>query len=114
MQKSTEADLLSKERQTLDSEFVRKYKHGTNEEILEYLRSVARELGKIPTKHEVMGYFYIKSRLGPWPRVLEMAGLKEVSKRQYAKQQKLVATNRMNKKNAKQNMGKVLKAFKEM
>ena len=61
----------------LEAEFAKKHRHDTDDELIRYLRRVAKKLGHIPKKHEVLGYALIKSRLGPWPRVLEMAGLKK-------------------------------------
>ena len=66
----------------LEAEFAKKHRHDTDEELIRYLRGVAKKLGHIPKKHEVLGYALIKSRLGPWPRVLEMAGLKEKRKKE--------------------------------
>ncbi len=60
-----------------EEEFFQKHKSDTDEELLSYLKSIAVKTGHAPSKHEVIGFAYIKSRLGPWPRVLEKAGLKE-------------------------------------
>ena len=61
-----------------EGEFAQKHKNDTDEELLAYLRSSVAKTGHVPSKHEVVGFTYIKRRLGPWPRVLEKAGLKEV------------------------------------
>lgn len=61
-------------------EIVYIYSGKTDEELCEIVRTYARKLGRTPKKDEVPGSRYIKSRLGPWPRVLEKAGVKEVSK----------------------------------
>lgn len=66
----------------LEAEFAKKHRHDTDEELIRYLRGVAKKIGHIPKKHEVLGYALIKSRLGPWPRVLEMAGLKKKRKKE--------------------------------
>jgi len=65
----------------VNAEFVRHHRQDTDEELLDYVRYCAVELGHIPKKHEVLGFSYIKSRLGPWPRVLESAGLKETKQK---------------------------------
>lgn len=57
--------------------FCRLHRHDTDEQLLELLRIYSRETGKVPTKQDFIGFRYLKSRLGPWPRILEMAGLKE-------------------------------------
>ena len=64
----------------LEAEFAKKHKRDTDEELIRYIRDTAEKLGHIPNKREVHGYALIKSRLGPWPRVLEMAGLKKKEK----------------------------------
>jgi len=60
-----------------EEEFARNHRKDTDEELLAYLRDCAAKLGRVPNKHEVAGFILIKSRFGPWPRVLERAGLKE-------------------------------------
>jgi hypothetical protein len=61
----------------LEAEFAREHKRDTDDELIQYIRDTAKKLGHVPSKHEVRGYALIKSRLGPWPRVLEIAGLKK-------------------------------------
>ena len=46
----------------LEAEFAKKHRHDTDEELIRYLRGVAKKLGHIPKKHEVLGYALIKSR----------------------------------------------------
>jgi hypothetical protein len=67
----------------IEADFAKKHKHDTDEELMQYLRNAARKLGHLPKKREVPGYALIKSRFGPWPRVLEMAGLKEAKGIEY-------------------------------
>ena len=71
---------------------VEAYMKMTDEELLEMIRVKTEELGHVPTKHDIPGAFYIKSRFGPWPRVLEAAGVKEVTsdrvKRSMARREK--------------------------
>lgn len=66
-----------KEIMRLEAEFAKQHKHDSDAELIQYLRSIADKLGHIPKKREILGYALIKSRFGPWPRVLEMAGLKD-------------------------------------
>jgi hypothetical protein len=64
-----------------EAEFARQHKDDSDEALLQYIRDCAEKLGHIPKKHEVIGFTYLKSRFGPWPRVLEKAGLKELKKK---------------------------------
>lgn len=59
----------------------------TDEEMLDLVRQRAAELGHVPSKSEMKGVARLKARFGPWNRMLEAAGLKEISKRT---QEKLV------------------------
>lgn len=60
-------------------EYVLIYMEETDEELMARLCRICEELGRLPKKEDVPGSYYIKQRLGPWPRVLEKAGLKPVS-----------------------------------
>ena len=51
------------------------------EEIFVFVRNTTEELGRMPTKADLMCPWYLKERFGPWPRFLEKAGVKEVSER---------------------------------
>ena len=50
---------------------------------LDELKRKAKQLGRLPRKEDfdVVTLSRIKAFLGPWPRALEAAGLKEVKKR---------------------------------
>lgn len=50
-------------------------------EAIRFLRDKAAELGRLPKKQDFSEGLVsvIKTRLGPWPRALEKAGLKEPS-----------------------------------
>ena len=50
---------------------------------IETLRQKSEELGKLPKKSDfdVVTLSRIKAFLGPWPRALEAAGLKEAKKK---------------------------------
>ena len=67
---------LNEERRALEDKFTEEHKKDSNEELLDIVRKKAEELGRAPKKHEVIGFVCIKMRFGPWPRVLEKAGLK--------------------------------------
>ena len=58
--------------------FTKQHSKDTDEELIGYLKELSIKLGHVPKKHEVYGFTYLKSRFGPWPRVLEKAGLKEI------------------------------------
>lgn len=49
---------------------------------VELLQNKCKELGRLPKKEDfdVVTLSRIKAFLGPWPRALEAAGLKEVTK----------------------------------
>ena len=68
---------LNEERKILEDKFAEEHKNSTDKELLDVVRKKAEELGRLPKKHEVVGFVCIKARFGPWPRVLEKAGLKE-------------------------------------
>ena len=72
-----------------EAEFARKHKHDTDEELIEYLKCCAEKLKSCPKKNDVIGHTYLKQRLGPWPRILERAGLKEKSQKRIEKEQKM-------------------------
>ena len=67
---------LNEERRLIEAEFGETHRSTDDDELLQIVRDKAFELGRPPKKSEVIGFVYIKSRLGPWPRVLEKAGLK--------------------------------------
>jgi len=56
-----------------------KYAHMSDEELLDIVRSATKVLGRVPKKTEIPAFWSIKQRLGPWPRVLVKAGVKEPS-----------------------------------
>ena len=61
------------------------YREKTDEELYQYLKDLAAKLGRPPLKADVPGYCYIKKRLGSWPRILEQAGLKQVTEKRKKK-----------------------------
>lgn len=65
------------------------YERMTDEEIFQFVRNTADELGHPPIKTDLMCPWYLKERFGPWPRFLEAAGVKEVSERRKKKLQEL-------------------------
>jgi len=75
-------DDLKKDFPWLNSEeYVRwnQYERMEDEAVLAILRRQAESLGHLPAKYEIPDAAYFKQRFGPWPRVLEKAGLKPVS-----------------------------------
>lgn len=60
-----------------EAEFAKMRKKDKDDELLDYLELCAQKLGRRPNKSDVVGYTYIRRRLGPWNRVLERAGLEE-------------------------------------
>ena len=56
-----------------------KYEEMSDEEVLHLLRVHAARLDHLPAKHEIPDADYYRKRFGPWPRVLEKAGLKPPS-----------------------------------
>ena len=65
-----------------------KYAAMSDEELLDVLRQRAAELGRLPIKEDVTGAAYFKQRFGPWPRILEQAGLKPVSEKHLHRKEK--------------------------
>ena len=74
--------------QKQEAEFARTHKNDTDDELIAYLVKCSKELGRCPKKDKVIGHTYLKARLGPWPRILERAGLKEKSQKRIEKEQK--------------------------
>ena len=56
-----------------------KYEAMSDEEVLNLLRTYAAGLDHLPTKNDIPDADYYRKRFGPWPRVLEKAGLKPPS-----------------------------------
>lgn len=67
---------------------IARYKLMSDEELYDILRAKNAELGHLPAKKDVPGAEYFKQRFGPWPRILEAAGLKPVSERQLHRKEK--------------------------
>lgn len=72
---------LAGRQKDLCREYIKLYKKKSDEQLYQYLRDIADELGRVPKKSEVPAFGYIKSRLGKWPRILEDAGIKPVRKK---------------------------------
>ena len=75
--------------QKQEAEFARTHKSDTDDELIAYLVKCSKELGRCPKKEDIIGHTYLKQRLGPWPRILERAGLKEKSQKRLEKEQKM-------------------------
>ena len=65
-----------------------KYAAMSDEELYDVLRMKAKELGRLPIKNDVVCAEYFKQRFGPWPRILEQAGLKPVSEQHLRRKEK--------------------------
>ena len=68
---------LDRERREIESKFAKEHEKDSDEELLNIVRNKANELGRPPKKTETIGFVCLKMRFGPWPRVLEKAGLKK-------------------------------------
>ena len=75
--------------QKQEAEFAKTHKRDTDEELIAYLVKCSKELGRCPKKEDIIGHTYLKQRFGPWPRILERAGLKEKSQKRLEKEQKM-------------------------
>lgn len=64
-----------------ENEFILKNSDTDDAELLEYVRHCAKQLGRVPKRHEVVGFVLLKQRFGAWNRVLEKSGLREVRKK---------------------------------
>lgn len=62
-----------------ENNLLRAYQKMTDEELLDVICKMAEKMGRIPRKQDVELSWYFKNRFGPWPRMLEAAGLKPVS-----------------------------------
>ena len=58
-----------------DREWAAEHETDTDEELLDYLRSCAEELGYTPVRREVLGSTYISERFGNWAVALTIAEL---------------------------------------
>lgn len=85
--KIIEKDLQTLQRQ--EAEFAKTHKSDTDDELIAYLVKCSKELGRCPKKEDIIGHTYLKQRFGPWPRILERAGLKEKSQKRLEKEQKM-------------------------
>ena len=65
-----QASLLKKE-----NRFAQAHKDDTNAQLLEYLHTFAKELGRTPNACEIIGGRYIEKRFGNWNRAVLAAGL---------------------------------------
>ena len=83
-------------------EIVRYYSELPDEQIYDIIRRKTAELGHLPRKIDVHGSTYLRQRLGPWPRILEAAGVKEVTsnrvKRRNARKEKRKNNRKRNRK----------------
>lgn len=61
------------------SQSVQAYRLMDDEQLLDVIRKMTEELGRLPNRSDVPGDYYFRNKFGPWPRVLEAAGVKPVS-----------------------------------
>lgn len=64
---------LALERQ--NAEFARAHRADTDQQLLDYIRDFAGELGRTPNSCEIIGGAYIGRRFGDWAAAVEAAGL---------------------------------------
>lgn len=77
---------VNQKRLDLEREWGKTYQVCSDEALFDYLRRCGTALGHFPATWEVLGYVYLKKRFGPWPRILEMAGVKEKSPKRVTKE----------------------------
>lgn len=75
-----------------EKELCKEFKKMSDEQLLKLIAWQVNRLGHLPAKYEAECVRYLKNRFGPWPRLLERAGVKPVSQtklnRQYAAQRR--------------------------
>ena len=77
------------------------YKQMSDEELLDLVRKRTEELGRPPKKEEMVGVRVLKNRFGPWPRLLERAGVKEPTEARVRKVEAQVNRKIQKKQNRK-------------
>ncbi len=77
---------VNQKRLDLERDWGKAYQCSSDEALLDYLWRCGAVLGHSPATWEVLGYVYLKKRFGPWPRILEMAGVKEKSLKRVTKE----------------------------
>lgn len=70
-QRQAEAEALAER----DRAWAAEHENDTDDQLLDYLRQCAAELGHTPARREVPGGAYIGARFGNWAVALSMAGL---------------------------------------
>lgn len=86
--------------QAQNAQFLLEHDRDNKEELLNYVRLCAVELGHTPNKDEIIGGKYVASRLGGWENVLTRLGLpqppslpeptkREIYKQEFKRQAKL-------------------------
>lgn len=58
-----------------DVEWGKDHEHDTDEQLVDYVRQCAAELGHTPAVREIVGGYYIRSRFGTWAVVIYLAKL---------------------------------------
>lgn len=63
------------QREASEAVWKQEHEHDTHQQLLEYIRQCAAELGHTPVKKEVPGNELIRERFGSWAMALRLAGL---------------------------------------
>lgn len=74
-QKNAEGQARVREQQERDRLWAEVHKADSDEQLLEYVKETAAQLGHSPLSKEVPGATYIAKRFGSWALVLHLAGL---------------------------------------
>ena len=82
-----------------EKELCKQFKKMNDEQLLKLIAWQVKQLGHLPAKYEAECVRYLKNRFGPWPRMLEKAGVKPVSQTKLRRQER----NRIRRKQQKMN-----------
>ena len=59
--------------------FLASFRELTDEEVFAFIKGAKELLGRLPVKADIPAFYALKQRFGPWPRMLEKAGVKPLS-----------------------------------
>ena len=76
---ANDPDLTPAEKNRKLEELRQPYKKLSDEELLQIVRDFVAENGRMPERIDLLCDTILKQRFGPWGRVLEKAGVKEVA-----------------------------------
>ncbi len=77
------------------------YKKMSDEELLQIVRDFAAENGRLPERVDLLCDTILKQRFGPWGRVHEKAGIKEVATKYLDRQKRKKEKHERQKENRK-------------